>query len=360
METMPSDSSDDLNSSKRSRRVRTSTGKTLTVSPVFDTYWRFAKKRQDIFMRRVEGSPAPWTDDPVLSVHRFTNVYRASDRVSQYLIRNVLYEGDQSEEEIFFRAILFKIFNRIETWETLRERVGTPSWRKFKYEQYARLLDSVIERGDRLYSAAYIMPSPAFGFPRKHRNHLKLLESMMKQGAPKQVVGAKSLEQVFTALRGYPSFGDFLAFQFTIDLNYSAILDFPESEFVVAGPGARDGIRKCFVDTGGLDDAEVIHAVTEMSDREFERLGLEFRKLWGRSLQPIDCQNIFCEVSKYSRAVHPEVQGTSGRSRIKQKYNQNLESLPQWYPPKWKIKVPTRLSAGPRHREKTQLQLAFT
>jgi len=51
--------------------------------------------------------------------YRFTNVYRASDRVSQYLIRRVIYEGDQSEEEVFFRTLLFKIFNRIETWEIL-------------------------------------------------------------------------------------------------------------------------------------------------------------------------------------------------------------------------------------------------
>ena len=44
--------------------------------------------------------------------YKFTNTYRASDRVSQYLIRNVIYEGAQSAEEVFFRTILFKLFNR--------------------------------------------------------------------------------------------------------------------------------------------------------------------------------------------------------------------------------------------------------
>ena len=39
--------------------------------------------------------------------------------------------------------------------------------------------------------------------------------------------------------------GDFLAFQLLIDLNYSNLTDFSEMDFVVAGPGARDGIRKC-------------------------------------------------------------------------------------------------------------------
>ena len=53
---------------------------------------------------------------------------------------------------------------------------------------------------------------------------------------------------------------------------------------------------------------------------ESDRLGLEFRSLWGRRLQLIDCQNLFCEVDKYARVRHPEVVGVSGRTRIKQKY----------------------------------------
>ena len=65
-----------------------------TTTSVFDTYWRFAALRQEVFHSRVRGEPAPWTDDSVLSAHRFTNAYRAADRVSQYLIRHVAYAGD--------------------------------------------------------------------------------------------------------------------------------------------------------------------------------------------------------------------------------------------------------------------------
>lgn len=343
------------------RHVEIVPGRIVPVTPVFDTYWRFAKMRQDIFMMRIAGASPPYTGDPVLSVHKFTNTYRASDRVSQFLIRHVLYEGDQSPDEVFFRAMLFKIFNRIDTWQTLKEEFGSIAWKRFSLEKYAKVLDAVMACGDRLYSAAYIMPSPAFGNPRKHRNHLHLIEHMMRNKAPQQVTEAQSLEHVFTILRSYPSLGDFLAFQFTIDLNYSSIMDFPEGQFVVAGPGARDGIRKCFADTAGLDEAAIIHAVTKMADREFDRLGLKFQNLWGRQLQPIDCQNIFCEVDKYARVMHPEFQGTSGRSRIKQKFTQNLEALPQWYPPKWGIKVPQTVLPveKPQSKRHTQLQLGI-
>ncbi len=322
------------------RPIAIGSGRVLKVTMVFDTYWRFAVKRQELFMRRVKGTPQPWTDDRILASHRFTNAYRASDRVSQYLIRHVLYSGAQSAEEVFFRAILFKFFNRIGTWEELTAKLGAPSWKHFKFERYAAVLDAMMARGERIYSAAYIMPSPSFGSARKHRNHLQLLEYMMRHGAPRHVALAKSLQEVFGILRSYPSLGDFLAFQFSIDLNYGELFNFSEMEFVVAGPGAREGIRKCFVDTAGLSESDLIRAIAERADEEFRRLGLTFQSLWGRPLQLIDCQNLFCEVDKYARIVHPEIKGKSGRKRIKQKFTPNLAPIPHWYPPKWGLQFP--------------------
>jgi len=331
------------------REIFVSPGRAMKATSVFDTYWRFAAKRQDLFMRRVKGEPAPWTDDPVLAAHRFTNVYRAADRVSQYLIANVIYRGSQVAEEVFFRTLLFKFFNRIETWEELAARVGDPSWRTFHSERYARALDAMLARGERVYSAAYIMPSPQFGCARKHRNHLRLLEHMMRDGAPRRVARARSLGDVFGILRAYRSIGDFLALQFAVDLNYSDLTDFSEMEFVVAGPGARDGIRKCFADTGGLCESDVIRVVTERAEEEFRSLGLSFQTLWGRPLQLIDCQNLFCEVGKYARVVHPEFSGISGRTRIKQSFKPRSTFLPQWYPPKWRLEIPGAFNGNSPH-----------
>jgi len=339
---------------RASYEIRLPGGRALETSPVFDTYWRFASERQEMFMRRVLGGTPPWTEDPILSAHRFTNAYRASDRVSQHLIRHVIYGGSKKTEEVFFRTILFKLFNKIETWETLSTKLGALSWRDFSFDAYAKVLDGMLEKGDRIYSAAYIMPSPAFGSPRKHRNHLRLIEHMMADGAPRKLAKSGSLRDAFELLRGYPSLGDFLAFQFAIDINYSELTDFSEMEFVVAGPGARDGISKCFKDMAGLSEAEIIKVMAERASDEFERLGMKFQSLWGRSLQLIDCQNVFCEVSKYARVAHPEIAGASGRTRIKQKYVPRPAPIPQWYPPKWSLKIdvsePSRFSCEERTR----------
>ena len=135
------------------------------------------------------------------------------------------------------------------------------------------------------------------------------------------------MQQAFELLKSYSGIGDFLAYQYVIDINYSELTDFTESEFVVPGPGALDGIRKCFVNDGGLNEPEIIKFMADRQEREFERLGLDFQSLWGRRLQLIDCQNLFCEVDKYARVRHPEVDGLSGRSRIEMTF---ASSLPSW------------------------------
>jgi thymidylate kinase len=308
---------------------------------VFDTYWRFAVERQNIFFRKLWGQPQPWTEDPILATFKFTNAYRASDRVSQYLIRHVIYRNDlpSSIEEVFFRIILFKLFNKIETWELLEETVGEIIYGEYSFNQYDQALTHAMEIGQSIYSAAYIMPSggKAFGYAVKHRNHLKLIEQMLADELPKKLADASSMNRAFQLIRSYPSIGNFLAYQFVTDVNYSKITNFSEMDFVVPGPGALDGIRKCFADLGGLNEPEIIKFMTERQDMEFERLGLKFQSLWGRPLQLIDCQNLFCEVDKYSRVYHPTITGISGRTRIKQKYSATSRLIDYWYPPKWNI-----------------------
>lgn len=314
----------------------------MTPTPVLETYWRFAAERQAIYFRRFADQRGPWTSDPILRSYRFTNAYRATDRVSQHLIRDVQYGPSRSQEprELFFRTLLFKIFNRIETWQAIEEALGPVTFQGVDLEKISAVLDSLLVGGQRIYSAAYIMPSPNLGHARKHANHLALITRMMDDRLPDRITQAPTLAVVYETLLRYPGIGPFLAFQYTIDLNYSALLNFDESSFVVAGPGALDGIAKCFSDIGRRTPEEVIYAVTDHQELAFRRLGIEFQTLFGRRLQPIDCQNLFCEVSKYARVAHPEIAGTSERKRIKQTYRQSEASCrAPSLPPRWGLEV---------------------
>ncbi|MBL4774592.1 MAG: hypothetical protein JKY87_00840 [Mariprofundus sp.] len=309
----------------------------IETSEVFDTYWRFAVERQAVFFNRLAGNKFSITDDPILSTYKFTNAYRVSDRVSQYLIRNVIYSGVQSAAEVFFRVILFKTFNKIETWESLEKEIGEIRYDDFSFDRYNNLFLKLMRSGQAIYSAAYMMPSghKSFTVNKKHQAHLMLLSQMMNDDLPTKIVNSKTMEEAFNLIRAYPMIGDFLAYQYVTDLNYSNIVDFSEMEFTVPGPGAKDGIRKCFVSLGELKEADIIKLMAEHQDEEFNRLGLEFQSLWGRPLQLIDVQNLFCEVDKYSRVAHPNISGISGRKKIKQKFRMNPSLIEYWYPPKW-------------------------
>ena len=115
---------------------------------VYDTYWRFAAERQAIFFRRLSGLSAPWTKDKILQAYKFTNTYRAADRVSQYLIRNVIYKGEQTPNEVCFRILLFKIFNRIQTWELLNQELGNISYAQYSFRWYDSILTKAMARGE--------------------------------------------------------------------------------------------------------------------------------------------------------------------------------------------------------------------
>lgn len=332
----------------------------MEPTPVFSSYWRFAAERQAMYFRRLSNPVGPWTTDPILAAFRFTNVYRASDRVSQYLIRQIQYHPDRpsTPPEIFFRTILFKLFNRIETWEALEHRLGPLVWERIDLNGIAKALDEMMGRGQKLYSAAYIMPSPSFGHVRKHANHLALLAQMMDDKLPDRVRQAPTPRAVYELLASYPGIGPFLAFQYTIDLNYSELLSHSESDFVVAGPGAMDGIAKCFASTGGRSAEDVIYWVCEQQERAFDAANFDFQTLYGRRLQPIDCQNLFCEISKYARAAHPDVRGLSGRTRIKQIYRRSKASLPMpMYPPRWGLNVGLWEASIPNTRAEPKVEI---
>ena len=77
-----------------------------------------------MYRHRLDGlTGSALTTDPVLTAHRFTNAYRASDRVSQYFISNVIYDQPRDWTDTFVRVLVFKVFNRIDTWEHLQASV---------------------------------------------------------------------------------------------------------------------------------------------------------------------------------------------------------------------------------------------
>jgi hypothetical protein len=304
---------------------------------VFDAYWTFAVERQRIFRARLRSED--WsTSDAILARFRFTNAFRAADRVSQFLIKSVIYNKPHLWPDTWLRVTLFKMFNKIETWKALEEKVGEIRVDTFEPKRFTECLTEIRISNGTLYSAAYIMPSAqVFGSRMKHVNHVRLVEMMLKEQLPERLQDVSAPREAFHLLISYPSIGPFLAYQLLTDLSYTPFLDFNEAEFVCPGPGALDGLRKCFSDPDEMSAEDVIHWTMETQNENFETRELKFDDLWGRPLQLIDCQNLFCEISKYAREAFPYIQGTSKRARIKQVFRASTEPVSAWFPPKWGI-----------------------
>jgi hypothetical protein len=239
-------------------------------------------------------------------------------------------------------VLLFKLFNKIETWKLLEQEFGRICMATFDQDAFGRVLSQAKSQGKRIYSGAYIMASAkqAYGHDLKHLNHLAMLEDQMQNGLAAKIETLDKMEQLYNLLLEMPAIGPFLAYQLATDLNYSRLVDFSEMSFVKAGPGAKDGISKCFPDRGEYTDEDIIRMVTEEQDVMFARYELDFKSLWGRKLQLIDCQNLFCETDKYCRVAFPDVRGTSSRTRIKQKFTPYSEGpIDYFFPPKWGLSL---------------------
>lgn len=329
-------------------------------SVAFDLYWHFAAERHSIFEKRVKGYPPPWTSDPILSEFKFCNVFRASDRVSQYLIREVAYSAEASEpEDRLFQLVAFRTFSRIETWESVCRFLGrAPTRRNLLDGSFLEALDHAQAENGGLYTGAFILcATRAYGFDAKHRNHVELFRRMFVEGRlGEAILGASSLREVFELLRSYPLMGDFMSYQIAIDLNYSELLPYSENDFTQPGPGAIRGLKKAFESLGDYSPSDAIRWMVDNQEAEIKRLGLTFGGLWGRPLHAIDCQGLFCELDKYCREAVPSLK--SARSRIKSRFRPAADPIRLFYPPKWGInsKLPLCEVLGDRTNRAESLQ----
>jgi len=258
----------------------------------------------------------------------FCNTFRVLDKVSQYIIHEVIEKGSQKPTELVFRITLFNLFTKIETWELLVRELGPLTWPRYNRTNYQRVLDRAKQRGIKLYTGAFQKPAPHFEFAEAHMNHLILLEILMENDLAGRLLNARYMAEVYEYLISFPSMGEFSTYQLMLNLSYSSVLNFSNMDFVVTGPGAISGLSKMFGRSlkqakqavPGIEE-EIIRWLAKYQDTQFKRLGLEFLGL-GPSRLPMDLADIehtLCEVDKYSRMAHPNLKGK--RTEMRGRFN---------------------------------------
>lgn len=312
---------------------------------ILQYYFYFMQERMNIFWRKNQkvGCSMYWTDDPILQKFKFTNVYRVTDRVTQYLIREIILPDSDnlSPKDLLLRVIVFKIFNKIETWEYLKRVLNEPiTTASFNPREISMLLTKY-QRETPIFNNAYMMTGSHQKYdylPTKHEKWLTMVKNeMIDGGALERMLCSNSLEDLYNVLHECSFIGPFLAYQYAIDLNYTPYFNYSENSFVKAGIGAIRGIKKCFISYGDhFEDA--IHYIAKNYKKLQQKYGYTaFHSIPGHEPTLIDFQNCFCETDKYLRAKMPEIKVDN--VRIKQIYKCHHTPIKYTFPKKWNIQT---------------------
>lgn len=303
-------------------------------------FW-FNQERMKIFWQKYEGQLGPWSMDGMLNKYRLTNVYRACDRVSQYLIREVIYGeagAQMSAEDTLLRILLFKVFNKPDTWQYMEEQLGEPlrvaNFRAALLKPWLTELKEV----QPIFNGAYIMAGSHQAYSNQRTKHgvwLEIIEQEFLKGEVlKQIAQANSLKEVYQLLQSCSLIGSFLAYQYAIDFNYSEVVDFSENSFTKAGIGAQRGIQKCFELQPPYSYEDYVQYTQDHAQEFREQYGYtDFVPLFGREMTLVDFQSGFCETDKILRVKLPEL--NLKQRRIKQIYQPTEEPIDYFFPPKW-------------------------
>lgn len=285
-------------------------------------FWYFANERYALFENRLlTGIPVP-SADPIMNENRFTNTFRATDRVSQRMIK-LQYDGDWDPASLLLRTLLFKVFNREQTWDAIVEEFGEPTAHNWEPVAVQSLLDDMAAAGEQIFTGSYMMVNPLTAGWVKHHYYVNMIDTIMNSYMP-IVLESQSLMDLTARLQDVPGIGKFLAYQYAIDLNYSTLFDFSENDYTLAGHGAKRGITRLF-GNARLPETR-IRELWEDRARGPELLG-------SREMHLIDIQNVLCEYDKYMRTAQPV-----GRKRMKQRYRPDPRPLPDpVFPPKWNL-----------------------
>lgn len=327
----------------------------FTPNEHFYYYLWWIGERQSIFWHRYNGDPAPYTDDKILQTFKFTNVYRVLDRTSQYMLSNVIYNGNTySRPDMLWRILIFKHFNSPTTWRYLIHMLGDVTF-KTPTEDIIQCVSDLKDRGYAVYSNAYMLTASFMkselikkrwgiaGADRKHVAYLRLFDNYIRNnGLYNKILQAWSFQDVFELLRTVPTVGNFLAYQYVQDWNYSPIFDFNDNEFCSAGYGTIRGIERVFDITGTPDYGEIVKWTYTHFEELLYNYGLadRFRPLPGRRPQVADLSNCFCETDKYLRQAGIKTSDkTIHGKRMKNVFNPDPDKIEYTFPPKWKIKL---------------------
>lgn len=289
--------------------------------------YEYIVQRYTIFKRRESGlNYEDWYEglQPLFKYYKFTNIFREDDRVSKWLIDNISNNLKFSLEDRFWRSILFRLYNRIDTAEELNfldENLWNRSDEEnlkllegIHHDVYTRAFKTV---GLKLQLGKYsenlnVKLGPLY-FVKYLRNRYydNSIETQIewhplnRNGKFSYDLNAESLYKWFLQFKGI---GHFFAYQLFVDITYIRECPVSENCFVIAGPGCQRGLNELVEDWKNYSYEEMLFYLTDNLEEIFRKeIDPNFsckelfsnRREYDQCFNVMSMENIFCEFKKY-------------------------------------------------------------
>lgn len=272
----------------------------------YSPLWHWVKEREQIRIRKDNGNPQPWTDDPILATYRFCNVRREDDRGTVWVRENIRkpYADHQ------FLWLMLCIARQINWPDTLADLIFNGAWptdENFKPSEMTMVMNRRKDRGDKVYTGAYMISAPATkGADKQSYIAETVIGDLWQRRSTFAWSGRgndrRSLSRTHGWITRSNGWGPFMAYQAVVDMRFTAVLSDADdvATWAAAGPGTLRGLNRLHgrpVDAAlpqgqALSEMRAIYKVSQVET--------------GVSMDFSDVPNILCETDKYLRVQNGE------------------------------------------------------
>lgn len=269
--------------------------------PDYSALFGWVKEREAMRVRKDAGQPHPWSDDPILTKYRFCNVRREDDRVTVW-VRDNIRKRYADHPHLWFMCCIARQINWPETLAGLISECW-PDHDDFSPAYMGRLLNARKDRGEKVYTGAYMISAPATKGADKQAYIAETVCGALweRRGFFKSWEG-RTLQRTHELITRSNGWGQFMAYQAVVDMRFTALLENAEDRalWAAAGPGTIRGLNRIH---GRATDAALSQgqALTEM--RAIYRV---VQDATGVLMDFSDVPNILCETDKYLRVKNGE------------------------------------------------------
>ena len=272
----------------------------------------FVDEREHVRREREAGASRPWTEDKILNTYRFCNIRRRDDRVSAWIIKNII-EPYKANSHLWFMLCCARWINWPPTLQALIEADLWPV-EHFDAEAFGDFIDKRVASNQKSWTGAYLITARQLpeGMGKGRWIAQTMLEPLTQEYVWLENFFLQkdlTVEQSIEAFKGAYGFGTFMTGQVVADLTYSPVLcNAPDLySYAPIGPGSTRGLNRLF---GRKLEGRINQ---DQFNDELQFVAQEVSKLIALSEPKLtlhDWQNCMCEFDKYLRA-----ENGSGRPR---------------------------------------------